>query len=75
MEGTKDSDIRSVLYATELARHAACSGSLVVPELEICQREFRIDVAVVSGTALHGYEIKSDRDTLSRLPAQAVAYG
>jgi hypothetical protein len=75
MEGTKDSNIRSVLYATELARHAACSGSLVVPELEICQREFRIDVAVVTGTALHGYEIKSDRDTLSRLPAQAVAYG
>lgn len=75
MQRTKDSDIRSVLYATELARHEACPDSLVIPELEICQREFRIDVAVVNGAALHGYEIKSDRDTLSRLPAQAAGYG
>lgn len=33
-----------------------------------------IDVAVVNGV-LHGYEIKSDRDRLNRLPRQVVAYG
>lgn len=71
---TRDRDIRSALYASELARYEACSDSRVLPELGICQGEFRIDVAVVNG-ALHGYEIKSDRDTLGRLPAQAAAYG
>lgn len=71
---TRDSDIRSALYATELAHYEARSDSLVLHELGICQGEFRIDVAVVNGS-LHGYEIKSDRDTLGRLPAQAQAYG
>jgi len=33
----------------------------------------RIDLAVVNGK-LHGYEIKSDADTLKRLPAQAEVY-
>ena len=33
----------------------------------------RADVAVVNGQ-LHGYEIKSDRDSLRRLGAQAVLY-
>lgn len=71
---TRDSDIRSALYASELAHYEASSDSLVLHELGICQGEFRIDVAVVNG-ALHGYEIKSDRDTLGRLPAQSAAYG
>jgi hypothetical protein len=70
---TSDRDIRTALYATELARFSADPHSLVVDELGVCQGEFRIDVAVVNG-ALHGWEIKSDRDTLARLPAQAQAY-
>jgi hypothetical protein len=41
---------------------------MVIPE-----RDARIDVAVVNGS-LHGFEIKSDRDTLRRLPAQRDAY-
>lgn len=71
---TRDSDIRSALYETELARYEASSDSRVLHEMGICQGEFRIDVAVVNG-ALHGYEIKSDRDTLVRLSAQSAAYG
>jgi hypothetical protein len=70
---TNDRDIRSALYQTELARFVADPHSLLVDELGVCQGEFRIDVAVVNG-ALHGWEIKSDRDTLARLPAQAEAY-
>jgi hypothetical protein len=33
----------------------------------------RIDVAVINGE-LTGYELKSDRDTLERLPLQAELY-
>lgn len=70
---TTDREIRAVLYETELAPFRADPHSRVVNELGVCQGEFRIDVAVVNG-ALHGWEIKSDRDTLSRLPGQAEAY-
>lgn len=69
-----DGDIRAALYATELVHDPACADSRVVPELGICQGEFRIDVAVVTRAALRGYEIKSGRDTLARLPSQAAAY-
>jgi hypothetical protein len=36
--------------------------------------ESRVDVAVINGK-LEGFEIKSDRDRLDRLPRQAKAYG
>lgn len=35
----------------------------------------RMDMAVLSCTELHGYELKSHADTLARLPQQAAAYG
>jgi hypothetical protein len=35
----------------------------------------RIDMAVITPTVLHGFEIKSDVDTLKRLPQQAHDYG
>lgn len=71
---TRDSDIRAALHSGELAAHACDPHTLVLDEMAICQGDFRIDVAVVNGS-LSGYEIKSDRDTLLRLPAQAEAYG
>ena len=40
---------------------------------EFVAGECRADVAVVN-RALHGYEIKSDSDTLIRLPAQIASY-
>lgn len=45
----------------------------IIPELGIWHGTVRIDVAVVNGT-LRGFEIKSDRDTLDRLPDQIQAY-
>ncbi|WP_088815487.1 MULTISPECIES: sce7726 family protein [Listeria] len=45
----------------------------VIEELSICDGAARADVAVVNGL-LHGYEIKSDHDTLERLPNQIVNY-
>lgn len=47
--------------------------TLILDELGICQGAVRIDIAVVNG-ALHGYEIKSEHDTLYRLPTQEASY-
>jgi len=48
-------------------------GELLIEELGILQGDSRVDVAVING-AVHGYEIKSDADTLDRLAAQVEAY-
>lgn len=45
----------------------------IIPELGIWHGAVRIDVAVVNDT-LRGFEIKSDLDTLVRLPEQMQAY-
>jgi hypothetical protein len=47
---------------------------LVIEELGVNHGAARVDVAVVNGV-IHGYEIKSDLDTLLRLPEQIQAYG
>ena len=49
-------------------------NTLIVDELALCLGAARVDVAVVNGS-VHGYEIKSPRDTLARLPGQADVYG
>lgn len=45
----------------------------VVQELGVLHGANRIDIAVV-GRGLHGFEIKSDRDSLVRFSAQVAAY-
>jgi len=45
----------------------------VLDEFGLCQGTARVDVAVINGQ-LNGYEIKSDRDTLERLPGQVEIY-
>jgi hypothetical protein len=70
---TRDIDIRAALRAGELARHRDDDDTIIVEEMGIYQGDFRIDIAVVNGR-MTGYEIKSDKDTLSRLAAQAKAY-
>lgn len=47
--------------------------SIIVSEFGLCQGLARADLVVVNGE-LHGYEIKSEADTLARLPAQIAAY-
>jgi len=66
----RDLDIRLQLH-TELARRFV--GDVIRGELGLCLGQTRVDVAVVN-CYLHGYEIKSERDNLARLPAQIDLY-
>ena len=70
---TNDKIIRTALKADLKKLHARDSKVRIVEEFGVEHGAARVDVAVVNGI-LHGYEIKSDRDTLSRLPEQMDAY-
>jgi hypothetical protein len=69
----RDFDIRKILRDTTLKKFIEDSNSKVVDELNIPITKSRIDIAVVNGH-LHGFEIKSARDTLNRLPHQIDGY-
>jgi hypothetical protein len=66
--------IRRAVVGQVAETYPPSSGVLVVPELELCRKSARIDLVVINGS-LDGYEIKSERDTLRRLPNQVKAYG
>lgn len=70
-----DSDIRSFLYKDFVNEPMYINdiSTIVVPEMNILNGYVRIDVAVINGS-FHGYEIKSDVDTLQRLPRQSEYY-
>jgi hypothetical protein len=70
----RDRDIRSALHAHLWAEHHDDRATLILDELGLCQGAVRADVAVINGS-LAGFEIKSDRDTLARLPNQVEVYG
>ena len=70
----RDRDIREALHRKVLKEHHGDTNTLVLNELGLRHGACRVDIAVVNGH-LHGYEIKSDADTLERLPAQVTAYG
>ena len=70
---TTDFDIRLALHAKRLRRVKARSDTLVIDELGLAHAKCRVDVAVISG-CIHGYEIKSAKDTLDRLNSQIDIY-
>ena len=70
---TNDKIIRASLKAALEKQYAGDNKLRIVEEFCIEHGAIRIDIAVVNGI-LHGYEIKSDRDTLLRLPEQMDAY-
>jgi hypothetical protein len=70
---TTDEEIRSALHKKKLKRYHDCPDTLVIDELGLAHGKNRIDIAVLNGF-VHGYEIKSSKDTLSRLPAQFDEY-
>lgn len=69
----RDIDVRRALCSKLNRDHAGEQDCVWVEELELCQGAARVDMAVVNGT-IHGYEIKSERDTLVRLASQQRTY-
>ncbi len=70
---TDDLTIRRAIRARLAISHAN-QDAVIVDELKVSRGSSRMDVAVVNGR-IEGYEIKSDKDTLERLPRQAEMFG
>ncbi|KND17245.1 hypothetical protein ADZ37_19215 [Pannonibacter phragmitetus] len=70
---TTDADIRRALHTKRLRQLRARPDTLVIDELGLAHAKSRIDVAVING-CIHGYEIKSAKDTLVRLATQIDIY-
>jgi hypothetical protein len=68
-----DLDIRNSLKTGPLKKYIVDSNSLVLDEFNISLGLVRADIAVVNGV-LHGIEIKSERDNLTRLDNQLKEY-
>lgn len=69
-----DCDIRQLLHEHLRILHAGEPDTLVMDEFGLLLGDARADLVAING-AFHGYEIKSNRDTLERLPHQRTAYG
>jgi hypothetical protein len=70
----RDSDVRRAVKDWLGAEYAHDPDSYIVEEMGVWSGTVRIDLAVINGS-LSGYELKSDRDTLERLPHQSDIYG
>ena len=69
----KDSHLRGALIRRLATRHFNDPETFILEELGLRHGAARIDIAVVNGI-LHGYELKSNSDSLGRLPRQAAVY-
>lgn len=69
----RDIDVRNSLKGTKLSKYYLDGTSRVIEEMGLFQGISRIDIAVVNG-AMHGFEIKSESDTLQRLETQIHYY-
>lgn len=69
----RDADVRIAVRRRLEAEHAETTDTLIVDEMGVWSGTVRIDLAVINGE-ICGYELKSDRDTLARLPVQADVY-
>lgn len=68
-----DRDVRDAILSRLNAEHENDAGTRIVEEMGVWAGSVRVDVAVINGE-LSGYELKSDSDTLTRLPLQADIY-
>jgi len=68
-----DLDIRKVLKSELLDKYGNDSETMILEELGLKHGRTRIDLVVINDR-LHGYEIKSDRDSLKRLTEQINIY-
>lgn len=70
---TSDASIRIVLKKNLADSYRNDPGTVIFEELGVAHGSARVDIAVVNGI-IHGYEVKSDLDTLRRLPEQMNIY-
>jgi hypothetical protein len=70
----RDRDVRQALTENLRALHDGAPDTHIRHELGLEHGQVFVDVVVINGE-LHGYELKSDSDTLDRLPRQVQAYG
>jgi len=68
-----DPELREAVKHSLFATFYSDPATLIVEELGLRHGAGRIDIAVINGE-LHGYELKSDQDTLRRLPKQIAVY-
>ena len=68
-----DSEIRRALRLKLANEHEGQDDTVIIEELGICRGQGRVDLVVVN-SVLHGYEIKSNRDSLRRLENQVEKY-
>lgn len=73
MDPLGDSGLRQALLCRLNAAHGTNPNALVIEELGLRHGRARVDVAIVNGF-LEGFEIKSRKDTLRRLPRQISIY-
>lgn len=70
---TCDKTIRNVLVHQLKKTYQGHSDTSIISEFTLSETGTRADIAVVNGS-LHGFELKSDLDTLNRLPSQMQGY-
>jgi hypothetical protein len=73
LKDTCDQDVRRALRDFIRLEHDSAPDTVILEEFALFGGETRADMAALNG-ASHGYEIKSGRDTLTRLPLQVGAY-
>lgn len=69
-----DKQIREILVPYLQENIDYLPDTSLIHELGIFRGDYRIDIARVTQYELQGYEIKSEKDTLIRLPNQIEAY-
>ena len=69
----RDFDVREAVRKRLSRLHKGDADTLIVEEMGIWANYVRVDLAVINGE-FHGFELKSERDTLARLPRQASIY-
>ncbi len=70
----RDKDVRRALRRWVKNEFLNDPDTLFIEELGLRHGSARVDFAAING-ALHGYEIKSETDRLTRLPNQVKIYG
>ena len=68
-----DNQIRQSFHNNILNNYHNCSNTLVIDELGIKHGKCRADIAVINDHFI-GFELRSNKDTLNRLPNQIITY-